>query len=252
MLTCLICAKGFEKRTRMRQRCCSVECDKEAKRRTRKNPPTPICEFCGAVFVRASGRQKFCGSACRDAAAERYHAQYREENRERLNAAARAQHHKLQATDPDRVLQKNRGYLAANRARLNAKRRTPERRAKANARLQRIISASSSRRLYVRMSANIYHALADRKAGRGWESLVGYTLADLMQHLERQFAPGMTWDNWGRGTECWHIDHIVPRCAFSFETEEDPGFRACWALTNLRPLWEPENHKKSGDRILLL
>jgi hypothetical protein len=40
-------------------------------------------------------------------------------------------------------------------------------------------------------------SLRGRKAGRTWESLVGYTLADLMRHLERQFIDGMSWANFG-------------------------------------------------------
>lgn len=102
------------------------------------------------------------------------------------------------------------------------------------------------------MSSNIYHALADRKAGRGWESLVGYTVEDLRLHLERQFRPGMTWENWGKGEHCWHIDHIVPKARFSFRTDTDPDFRACWALTNLRPLWQPENQSKAAKMLVMI
>lgn len=79
------------------------------------------------------------------------------------------------------------------------------------------------------------------KGGRKWQDLVGYTIVQLKKHLEKQFEPGMTWGN--RGTE-WHIDHIVPVAAFNFETPDDIDFKRCWALTNLRPLWAPDNIKK--------
>src|SRR3546814_6097044 len=59
-----------------------------------------------------------------------------------------------------------------------------------------------------RMSAGVKSSLGDGKNGRSWETLVGYTVADLMAHLERQFLPGMSWDNRGE----WHIDHIRPLC----------------------------------------
>lgn len=80
------------------------------------------------------------------------------------------------------------------------------------------------------------------KGGRSWQSLVGYTLDDLTRWLESQFLPGMTWENYGR----WHIDHMVPIAAFEFTTPECPGFRACWHLANLQPLWGPDNQSKGG------
>jgi hypothetical protein len=99
-----------------------------------------------------------------------------------------------------------------------------------------------------RMSAGLLHSLNTAKGGRKWEALVGYTLADLMTHLEAQFLPGMSWDNRGG----WHVDHIRPLCSFEFQTPDDPQFREAWALTNLRPLWAKDNLKKSGRRDLLI
>lgn len=85
------------------------------------------------------------------------------------------------------------------------------------------------------------------KNRRSWERLVGWTQSDLMRHLERQFLPGMTWDNRGQ----WHIDHIVPLAKFSFDSAEHPDFKAAWALTNLRPLWARDNQRKHARRLLL-
>lgn len=78
------------------------------------------------------------------------------------------------------------------------------------------------------------------KGGRRWQSLVGYTLEQLMRHIESQFLPGMTWENYGK----WHIDHRIPISAFNFEKPEDIDFKRCWELRNLRPLWAIDNIKK--------
>ena len=105
--------------------------------------------------------------------------------------------------------------------------------------------------LRARFSRAVRHSLTSGgKKGRSWESLVGYTLDDLRQHLERQFRPGMTWQNMGRGG--WHIDHILPLSGFAFASADDSEFRAAWALPNLRPLWERENISKGARRTLLL
>ena len=95
------------------------------------------------------------------------------------------------------------------------------------------------------MKAGIYLALKGKKNGRKWESLVGYTLEDLMQHLEKQFQPGMTWENYGE----WHLDHIQPRAAHFYTDSTDPDFQRCWALENLQPLWAKDNKEKSAKII---
>ena len=81
------------------------------------------------------------------------------------------------------------------------------------------------------------------KNGRKWESIVGYTLEDLMKHLEKQFTGEMNWGNHG---SYWHIDHIIPIAVFNFKTPDDMDFIRCWALKNLQPLEAIENLKKSA------
>lgn len=93
-----------------------------------------------------------------------------------------------------------------------------------------------------RMSAGIKNSLRDGKQGRSWESLVGYSVTDLMAHLERKFVDGMSWKNRGK----WHIDHVRPLASFSFATPNDPDFKMAWALDNLQPLWAMDNIRKSA------
>ncbi len=90
----------------------------------------------------------------------------------------------------------------------------------------------------------IHRSLGDSKAGRHWESLVGYTVTELTDHLESRFTLGMTWDNYGLNG--WHIDHIVPRSVFNYETPDDIDFKRCWALKNLQPLWGTDNISKGA------
>lgn len=96
-------------------------------------------------------------------------------------------------------------------------------------------------------SRAINYALKGNKAGRRWESLVGYSSDDLHNHLESLFAEGMSWENYGYGENKWHIDHIRPICSFNYLTAEDPQFKECWALKNLRPFWQIDNLKKASE-----
>jgi len=95
------------------------------------------------------------------------------------------------------------------------------------------------------MSSYIYQAIRKKKAGRHWESLVGYNLSQLMEHLESQFTDGMTWENYGK----WHIDHAKPISSFNYTKPEDDEFKQCWALDNLQPLWAAANIKK-GNKLI--
>jgi len=92
------------------------------------------------------------------------------------------------------------------------------------------------------MRRSIWESLDGSKNGRRWESLVDFTLDQLMKHLAKKFKPGMTWENRGE----WHIDHKIPLSAFNFETPDDLDFRRAWALKNLQPLWAIDNLKKGA------
>jgi len=90
-----------------------------------------------------------------------------------------------------------------------------------------------------RISNAVRFSLKDGKKGRHWETLVGYTLADLKKHLEKTLPKGYTWQ------EC-HIDHIIPISAFNFTKPEHTDFKRCWVLDNLRLLPAKENISKSN------
>lgn len=87
------------------------------------------------------------------------------------------------------------------------------------------------------------------KGGRGWNELLGYTLNDLMIHLECQFNEKMSWQNYG---SYWHIDHIVPKSKFEIKEFGDPEFLECWSLSNLRPLPAIMNLKKYNKMECIL
>lgn len=97
-------------------------------------------------------------------------------------------------------------------------------------------------RLRRNISRRILFSLKDGKNGRGWEKLTGYTAKQLIKHLEKQFQPGMTWENYG----AWHIDHETPISVFNFTQPQDIDFKRCWALSNLQPMWAYDNLSKGA------
>ena len=74
------------------------------------------------------------------------------------------------------------------------------------------------------------------------EQVCGYTVRELAIHLEAQFMDGMDWAAFVRGEI--HIDHRKPQA--TFDLSNPAGVRACWALSNLQPLWATDNQRKGA------
>ncbi len=217
----------------------------------------PHAEF-GKDRSRNDGLKYVCSECCKKRAARYYsnhkeeYKQYRIDNKERIEK--RTKQHYVQ--NRDRFLLKNREYCRNNKDKLkqyrlahreeNLKRQQlysqrPEVKIDTNRRNRIYLQKNPKAKLGRSLKNQIYQSLRDRKGGRHWESLVGYSIGDLMKHIEKQFQTGMTWDNYGE----WHVDHIVPVAAHNFTKAEDEDFKRCWALENLQPLWATDNHTKS-------
>lgn len=152
-------------------------------------------------------------------------AAWYENNRDHVNAASIA----WRAENRERTREAARLRYQANsekeRARARAARATPE--GSINDRVRRMVNLSIQR---------------GGKCGKSTFDALGYSLEDLLSHLETKFLAGMTWEN----RHLWHIDHIKPLAAFSFATVNDPEFGEAWSLSNLRPLWAADNLAKGA------
>ena len=81
---------------------------------------------------------------------------------------------------------------------------------------------------------------------RSWTlSEIGFDVDAFMAHMENLWAPGMSWENYGKGPGMWVRDEIKPMCAFDMSDPKQA--RECMRLENLRPLWWEENLKKAAE-----
>lgn len=71
-------------------------------------------------------------------------------------------------------------------------------------------------------------------------NLIDCSVNALKEHLEKQFRPGMTWENYGQ----WHVDHI--RACANFDLTNPSEQRECFNWKNLQPLWAKENLVKGA------
>lgn len=101
-------------------------------------------------------------------------------------------------------------------------------------------------RLAERLRASIRQALrrnGGRKDGRTVE-LIGCSIAAFRAHIERQWRPSMSWDNYGPRRDCWQLDHIRP--VASFDLSDPAQVQACFHFSNHQPLWAPDNASKGA------
>lgn len=70
--------------------------------------------------------------------------------------------------------------------------------------------------------------------------LLGCPVSKLKEHLEKQFTPGMSWENYGE----WHVDHI--RACAKFDLTKETEQRECFNFKNLQPLWKLDNFRKGA------
>jgi hypothetical protein len=95
-------------------------------------------------------------------------------------------------------------------------------------------------RLKKRMKARLKLALiCNYKAGMAVKML-GCSIENFRQYLEKKFLEGMSWENYGK----WHIDHIIP-CSF-FDLTKPENQEKCFHYTNQQPLWAIDNLKKGA------
>ena len=100
-------------------------------------------------------------------------------------------------------------------------------------------------RLLSSLRARIRIAIGKGKKSAKTMELVGCSLMDLRNHIEKQFVDGMKWENYG--VYGWHIDHIRP-CS-SFDLTDIKQQKRCFHYTNLQPLWAKDNLLKSNKFI---
>jgi hypothetical protein len=74
------------------------------------------------------------------------------------------------------------------------------------------------------------------------ENIIGCDWKFFKKHIESKFKPGMTWDNYGKSSDSWQIDHIIP-CSYFDLTKEENIF-TCFNWRNTQPLWRKENYAK--------
>ena len=276
MRECIECGTAFEA-PNGRLKVCSDKCRNARQNRYRRrwraatgrkvdpaDYPPKTCLHCGRTFQPSKGnwaRAKYCTPTCARRKDTEENRRLRwVENRTikcrecgavteplRLNATTCGKRH---CVDESRRKTKRRNYAKAVK---KGGHRYEKYREYQNAYQKKWASeryrTDPKHNLSARMRGALRQALRRKGLGASAKNaptftLLGYSREELYHHIESFFTEenGYSWDNMSE----WHIDHIRPVASFTFDSVDDPEFKACWALENLQPLWTTDNLSKGA------
>jgi hypothetical protein len=175
--------------------------------------------------------------------------QYRQSNKEQISERQK----QYRQANKERISERKKQWHQSNKEqileRVKQHYQKPEVKARVNERHKERYRTDPKFRLNELMSSGIRKSLKKRgssKGGSSWLDYVDYTLEQLVEHLEKQFTPEMTWENQG---SYWHIDHITAKASFNYTSPYDEEFKKCWALSNLQPLKGGDNMSKGAKTM---
>ena len=200
-------------------------------------------------------------------AAKQRQREYYHKNRERISADGKRkrveERSTLKAKRRETYLRKKDRILAANKRYRDKKLQDPVQREEFNKYFRELRKRDGGKRrayerewrktkfeediqykLGVQLRKRLNMAIRNRaKAGSAVKEL-GCSIEFLVAHLESQFEPGMTWENWG--LHGWHLEHIYPLAKADLSDPYEFAIVVNWR--NLKPMWAKENIAKK-DRV---
>ena len=189
----------------------------------------------GASKWQQNNTEKYCKECnkCKALTAFYKHSGHRDGLASRCKVCKNASSKKYRKNNPEKV-----------RALDKERKKRPEYKKQFNVRRRERYHTDPQYKLRSLLRGRFSKALKGKLKSASTMKLVGCSITHLKDHLEKQFLPGMTWENHG---PVWHVDHMMPFDSFDLSYPEQQ--RQCCHYTNLQPLWGPENISKSNKII---
>jgi hypothetical protein len=153
-----------------------------------------------------------------------YHKKYRLNNRKKIAKISK----KYSLNNKEKISKKNKKYHLNNKEIRNKK-----------------LSIKRKNNFNFKLKGNLrvrlYQAVKGTNKSASTMELLGCSIDKLWNHLESQFKPWMTKENYG----LWHVDHIIACAKFDLTCPEQQ--RTCFHYTNLQPLEAIENMRKGAS-----
>ena len=203
------------------------------KNKARKDGLNNWCKSCAKIYEQANSNQ-----------IAKNKKKYREQNREKIKEQKQKWNEKNKVKIAKQHRKHYEDHLEEYLAR--AKKRRKQKRSQISAydrkyRKKRY-HTDIKFKILLNLKSRTRSALKGKNKSKPILKLLGCSIEFLKKHLEKEFKPGMTWDNHSRTG--WHIDHIKPCDKFDLTKESEQ--HKCFHYTNLQPLWSEENLKKGS------
>jgi len=216
------------------------------------------CLQCNKDFFVKRHQQKFCSPKCsnqfraKTEKTKKKLQEYNEKNKEIIKEKKR----KYYLDNHQKFLEVSKTYRVKNRELLQKKAREY----RANNRVKQRLYINNLFKKYMQekpefkiktlMRARLNFLVKKNKLHKRITviKLLGVPIETVKEHIEKQFKPGMSWENHGGDVNGWQIDHIRPCCSFDLTKFEDQ--KKCFHYTNLQPLWAKENFSKGGRYVI--
>ena len=183
----------------------------------------PLSSFT-AIKSKSDGLSLYCKEC-----SSNYNKEWRKKNHDRNNETQKRYQQKVLGKHQKEYKKKNHEAYVLNRRKYRA-----EKRKNFSFRIEE--SLRNRVRLTLKGVVKSDHTL----------SLLGCSIEEFRKHIESQFQEGMTWENYGKGHDGWHLDHIIPIAYFDLSDPEQQ--KLCWNYRNFQPLWAEDNLKKK-DKV---
>lgn len=254
---CPVCKKEFLPPTNLPKVFCSNKCyQKHYKQKNKKPLKIKNCLHCNKQFSTELSKQLFCSKDCyvqsdyrkklnkKIKESDKYKEwtrQYYEKNKDIISEKQK----KLIKTKKFIEKRKKRWASSSYKEKEKQRKQTDKYKKQFNKYITNRRSSDPVFKMMGNMRNRIIKFLKIKKMLKtnSTHKLIGCTPKELVVHLEKQFKPGMSWEN--HSSDGWHVDHIIP--LDSAKNEEDV-IRLCH-YTNLQPMWASDNLKKSNKLI---
>jgi len=236
---CKFCNKEFVS-INGNDRYCSIECIKKNRKQYFKNKFhrnfNKECLICNKIFL-GNKIKKYCSEECKHIAELRRNKisskKHREnpQNIEKIRKQAREGYYRSK----DKISLQRKQFRIIHKEELVLREKLYRKN-----RMQTDIQYRLRKILRDRIKNVVGHNYRSQET----LSLIGCSVEELKQYIEKQFKDNMDWNNYG--IKGWHIDHIIPCVKFDLTKLEEQ--KKCFHYTNLQPLWWYENLQKS-DKV---
>lgn len=165
-----------------------------------------------------------------------YHKEWYQKNKEKVKAKSKSRY----IEKKDEIKVKRKEYEKTDSYRESIKKSTKKNRSKRSKYWNELYHRNPQHRTAHLLRSRLNNAIKRLSKAASTQELLGCSVPELMVYLEKQFQPGMTWENQGK---VWHIDHIIPLVKFDLSDKEEQR-KACH-YSNLQPLFALDNLKKN-------